>query len=228
MFSNSLGVEQAPLELQRELESAHVVAAAAGQARRRQPARSARASAASTSLAVMPRSAMRSGSSQMRIEYSRDAEDATRRRRRGCAHSSSRTLSRRVVGDVDLVVGVVAARRGARRAGGRASACCTVMPLRRTSSGRRGSAAATRFCTSTCALSMSVPTSKVTRERHVAVVGRLRVHVDHALDAVHLLLDDGGDGVGDGLARWRLDRSRADRDGRRHDLGELGEPGSVM
>jgi len=38
----------------------------------------------------------------------------------------------------------------------------TVRPLRRTSSGSRRSAALTRFCTSTCALSMSVPTSKVT------------------------------------------------------------------
>ena len=45
---------------------------------------------------------------------------------------------------------------------------------------------------------MSVPISKVTRERHLAVVGRLRVHVDHALDAVDLLLDDGGDRIGDG------------------------------
>jgi hypothetical protein len=38
----------------------------------------------------------------------------------------------------------------------------TVMPVRRTSSGRRGSASATRFCTSTCALSRSVPSAKVT------------------------------------------------------------------
>ena len=33
----------------------------------------------------------------------------------------------------------------------------TVMPRRRTSSGSRGSAMATRFCTSTCAWSTSVP-----------------------------------------------------------------------
>ena len=45
-------------------------------------------------------------------------------------------------------------------------------------------------------------------ERHVPVVGRLGVHVDHALDAVHLLLDDGGDRVGDGRRRWRRDRWR--------------------
>jgi hypothetical protein len=35
-------------------------------------------------------------------------------------------------------------------------------PRRRTSSGRRGSACATRFCTSCCALSGSVPRRKVT------------------------------------------------------------------
>ena len=33
----------------------------------------------------------------------------------------------------------------------------TVTPSRRTSSGSRGSATETRFCTSTCAVSMSVP-----------------------------------------------------------------------
>ncbi len=38
----------------------------------------------------------------------------------------------------------------------------TVTPRRRTSSGRRGSATATRFCTSTCASSTSVPSAKVT------------------------------------------------------------------
>ena len=36
-------------------------------------------------------------------------------------------------------------------------------------------------------------------ERNVAVAGRLRGHVDHALDAVHLLLDRRGNGVGDRL-----------------------------
>ena len=35
-------------------------------------------------------------------------------------------------------------------------------PLRCTSSGSRGCAMATRFCTSTCALSRSVPSLKVT------------------------------------------------------------------
>ncbi len=37
-----------------------------------------------------------------------------------------------------------------------------VTPVRRTSSGRRGSACDTRFCTSCCALSGSVPSAKVT------------------------------------------------------------------
>ena len=48
-------------------------------------------------------------------------------------------------------------------------------------------------------------------ERHGPVVGRLRVHVDHALDAVHLLLDDGGDGIGDGYRVGAWDRSRSPR-----------------
>jgi len=38
----------------------------------------------------------------------------------------------------------------------------TVTPCRATSSGSSGSAAETRFCTSTCAASRSVPISKVT------------------------------------------------------------------
>ena len=38
----------------------------------------------------------------------------------------------------------------------------TEIPVRRTSSGKRGSASATRFCTSTWARSRSVPTSNVT------------------------------------------------------------------
>ncbi len=36
-----------------------------------------------------------------------------------------------------------------------------VTPMRRTSSGRRGRAMATRFCTSTCAVSRSVPSLNV-------------------------------------------------------------------
>ena len=39
---------------------------------------------------------------------------------------------------------------------------CVVTPSRRTSSGSRASAIATRFCVSTCALSRSVPSLKVT------------------------------------------------------------------
>ena len=38
----------------------------------------------------------------------------------------------------------------------------TVTPIRRASSGSRGSAIATRFCTSTWARSRSVPSAKVT------------------------------------------------------------------
>jgi hypothetical protein len=38
----------------------------------------------------------------------------------------------------------------------------TVTPILRTSAGNRGCAIATRFCTCTCAMSRSVPMSKVT------------------------------------------------------------------
>ena len=37
-----------------------------------------------------------------------------------------------------------------------------VTPIRRTSSGKRGSATEIRFCTRTCAVSRSVPSSKTT------------------------------------------------------------------
>ncbi len=37
----------------------------------------------------------------------------------------------------------------------------TVTPIARVSSGRRGSASETRFCTSTCASLMSVPSAKL-------------------------------------------------------------------
>ena len=36
-------------------------------------------------------------------------------------------------------------------------------------------------------------------DRQRALLRRLRVHVDHAVDAVDLLLDDGGDRIGDRL-----------------------------
>ncbi len=42
-----------------------------------------------------------------------------------------------------------------------ALACRTVMPWRLTSSGRRASTVLSRFCTSVCAISISVPASKV-------------------------------------------------------------------
>ena len=84
----------------------------------------------------------------------------------------------------------------------------TVTPCRCTSSGSCGSAIATRFCTSTWAVSRSVPISKVTVSAYDAVAGRGRRHVEHVLDAVDLLLDRRGDGVGHDLRRWRrIDRA---------------------
>ena len=69
-------------------------------------------------------------------------------------------------------------------------------------------AAETRFCTSTCAKSRSVPTCEGHDQRVGAVVGRCGLHVEHLLDAVDLLLDrqghgvDEGLGVGAGVAAW--------------------------
>ena len=54
------------------------------------------------------------------------------------------------------------------------------------------------------------------RERVVTVVGARRLHVEHVLDAVHLLLDGQGDGVderagiGTGIARGDLHRGWSD------------------
>ena len=49
------------------------------------------------------------------------------------------------------------------------------------------------------------------RDRQVvaAVVGGLRAHVEHVLDADHLLLDRRGDRFGHDLARWRRDRCKS-------------------
>ena len=88
--------------------------------------------------------------------------------------------------------------------------------MRCTSGGSRGSACATRFCTCTCALSRSVPSAKVTVSVMRAVGGRLREHVEHALDAVDLLLERRRHGLGDDLRVGAgIDRAHDDR--RRHD-----------
>ena len=74
-----------------------------------------------------------------------------------------------------------------------------VTPMARTTSGSVGSAMATRFCTSTWAMS----DVGADLERHVqgvgAVVVALRRHVHHFFDAVDLLLDGSGHGVGHDL-----------------------------
>jgi hypothetical protein len=57
-------------------------------------------------------------------------------------------------------------------------------------------------------------------ERVGAVVGGGRGHVEHALDAVDLLLEGGADGLGDD-ARIGARVDRADLDGGRGDLGVL-------
>ena len=67
------------------------------------------------------------------------------------------------------------------------------------------------------------------RQRHRAVAGTLAVHVEHVLDAVDLLLDGRGDGVGE---RLRIgpridggddDRRRRDLGVRRHGQREIGQ-----
>ena len=75
-----------------------------------------------------------------------------------------------------------------------------VIPWFWTCVGSSGMASITRFCTITSAVFRSVPTSKVTVKRVAAVVARLRRHVEHALHAVDLLFDGGGDRVGHHLA----------------------------
>ena len=79
----------------------------------------------------------------------------------------------------------------------------TVTPVALTTSGSMGSASETRFCTSTWAMSRLVPSLNVTVSDVGAVVGALRRHVEHVLDAVDLLLDRRGDRVGHDAARWR-------------------------
>ena len=94
------------------------------------------------------------------------------------------------------------------------------MPSRRTSSGRRGVAMATRFWTSTCALSRSVPSLKVMVSDMAPSLGGVGGHVEHVLDAVDLLLERRRDGFGDRL-RVSARIGGAHDDGRRRDLGIL-------
>ena len=57
-------------------------------------------------------------------------------------------------------------------------------------------------------------------ERHAAVVGRLRLDIEHVFDAVDLLLERRGDRFGDGLGRGPRVAGR-DHDGGEGDLGIL-------
>ncbi len=57
---------------------------------------------------------------------------------------------------------------------------------------------------------------------HVTVAGGLRGHVEHVLHAVDLLLDGGGDGLGDRLGRG-AGIGGVHRHRRRRDLGVLGD-----
>ncbi len=97
-----------------------------------------------------------------------------------------------------------------------------VTPSWRTSSGRRGSAWLTRFCTCTCARSTSVPTRKVTVSVSTPSEVRLRRHVEHVLDAIDLLLQRGGDGLGE-HPRVGAGIDGPDHDRRRHYLGILAD-----
>src|SRR5918994_3234749 len=118
-----------------------------------------------------------------------------------------------------------------------------VRPCRVTSSGSWGSARLTRFCTLTVLMSGSVPSEgDVQRVAAVGAAGRL--HVEHVVDAVDLLLDRLGDALFDHLGarpriaaghlhlRWHDvgilgDRNREDRDQageRDYDRDDEGEP----
>ena len=104
----------------------------------------------------------------------------------------------------------------------------TVTPSRRTSSGSFGSAIATRFWTSTCAMSRSVPSAKVTVSCSLPSAVAWLTHVEHVLDAVDLLLERRRDGIADDLGRG-AGIAGADDDRRRRDLrilrdrqGEIG------
>ena len=122
---------------------------------------------------------------------------------------------------VDQEVRVVAARSAsrARSASGCSGSCfLTVTPCWMTSCGRRAWAEDTRFWVSTLAMSWFDAHLEVDVELHAAVAGVRRLHVDHALDAVHLLLDrrrhrllhrhGGGARVGGGHADGRRGEER--------------------
>ena len=92
-----------------------------------------------------------------------------------------------------------------------------VTPVCLMTSGSSGMARLTRFCTSTWAMFRSTPWLERDGQVVGAVVGALRGHVHHALDAVDLLLDGRGDRVGDvlgagaGIVAGDLHRRRRDR-----------------
>ena len=156
-----LGVGEPAQRLDVELEGAGLRHRRLVDRRRRRPARSAPRSAATTSPAVR----LRDGE-LLRIEP--DAHRIVARAEDGDvadaveAREHVLDLQRGVVAEVELVAASRPARSGGSPSAGRATSCVTVTPIARTSSGRRGSAIATRFCTSTWACSRSVPSLKVT------------------------------------------------------------------
>ena len=93
----------------------------------------------------------------------------------------------------------------------------TVTPSRRTSSGRRGSADRDAVLHQHLRRIEVGAELEGDGERELAVAGRLRRHVEHVLDAVDLLLERRGDGVGDDLGRG-AGIGGGDRDRRRRDL----------
>ena len=95
-----------------------------------------------------------------------------------------------------------------------------VTPSRRTSSGSRGSAIGDAVLHQHLRLVEIGAEPERDRQRHRAVGRALRRHVEHVFDAVDLLLDRRGDGVGDDLGRRARIRC-ADDDRRRHDVGIL-------
>ena len=98
----------------------------------------------------------------------------------------------------------------------------TVTPMAWTTSGSVGSAMATRFCTSTWAMLTSVPSSKVTSRVYEPSLLLCDDMYSMLLDAVDLLLDRRGHGVGHDLGVGPGVAGRHP-DGRRRDLRVLGD-----
>ncbi len=109
-------------------------------------------------------------------------------------------LNHRVVAQIELVVHGRRVEKIATDIRMSGAFFLVVTPVCLMTSGIKGKARATRFWTITWARFKSTPSLKVIVKVVRAVVGALRRHVHHVLDAVDLLLDRRGHGLGDDLA----------------------------